>query len=799
MAETSSCAGSPAPASVRGRSRAKGRHAGSLPYLAILAAAFLLLSHPWLSGRVAIPWDAKAHFYPHLQFLARSIHGGEWPWWNPYVFAGHPQIADPQSLIFSPVFLLLALSTAEPGFVAADAAVFGLLFAGAAAIFLLARDRSWHPAAALLAALVFGFGGSAAWRIQHVGQIHSLAMWAVAWLCLSRAHDRLSVPWGIAAGFAAAAMLLGRDQVAYLGAWLLAGSAVARLVADWRRGRRGARRLLPLGVAAVTAMAIVAIPFLMSAVLAADSNRIAIDRDGAGRGSLHPVHLLSLAVPNLFGAAGPLKEHWGPPSPLWGESDLYLARNMAQLYIGALPAAVFGLLAWRRPLWRRRDIGLVAVATGLLLVYALGRYTPLFPLAFEVVPGLSLFRRPADAAFLAGPLLGLCAAYLLHRWIDDDEAPGASPALALLLFAVAVAAALLVAASRGRLDYALRPVVQAVAFFAVALCVVLAARPLARWHAAAPALMIAGFVAFDMAWNNGPNESTALPSGVFAVLDGSTRNETIDWLRARIAEGRSEARRDRTELVGIDFHWPNASMSHALENTLGYNPVRLRWYSDATGAGDHVALPSQRTFSPLFPGYRSTLSQMLGLRYIASGVPLHGIDPSLAHAPLPLVKRTADAFIYENPEARPRATFASRAEAADFCALIRTGQWPETDAATVLLEEPVPDRSSQPTGQSPPSVRILSASNTSVAIEAVSDTGGYVVLNDVWHPWWHARRDGEPVPVLRANAIFRAVAVPPGRHLVHFEFEPFKGLLEDVRRRLVEGTVRPGCPRAAPG
>ena len=77
--------------------------------------------------------------------------------------------------------------------------------------------------------------------------------------------------------------------------------------------------------------------------------------------------------------------------------------------------------------------------------------------------------------------------------------------------------------------------------------------------------------------------------------------------QSKVAESRSETRRDRIELVGIDFHWPNASMSHALDNTLGYNPVRLRWYSDATGAGDHVALPSQRAFSPLFPSYRSTL------------------------------------------------------------------------------------------------------------------------------------------------------------------------------------------------
>ena len=184
---------------------------------------------------------------------------------------------------------------------------------------------------------------------------------------------------------------------------------------------------------------------------------------------------------------------------------------------------------------------------------------------------------------------------------------------------------------------------------------------------------------------------------------------------------------------------------------------------------------------------------MLGLRYIASGVPLHEIDGSLATAPLPLVARTADAFIYENPDARPRVAFASRAETVDFDALIRTGQWPSTDVETVLLEDPVPDLVTAATGPSPPSVRILSSSNTAVVIEAESDTGGYVVLNDVWHPWWHARRGDEPVPVLRANVIFRAVAVPPGRHVVHFDFEPFKGLLEDLRRRLTEGPPWHGC------
>ena len=179
------------------------------PTLGLFGLAWLALSWPWLSGRVTIPWDAKAHFYPQLQFLAQSIHRGEAPFWAPYVFSGHPQIADPQSLIFSPPHLLLALLDADPGFRAADAVELGMLGLGGVALILLFRDRGWHPVGAVAAALAFAFGASAAWRIQHVGQVMSLSYLA----------DRAVAPAP------------------------RAGAGLARLRADGRRRRRadGAR------------------------------------------------------------------------------------------------------------------------------------------------------------------------------------------------------------------------------------------------------------------------------------------------------------------------------------------------------------------------------------------------------------------------------------------------------------------------------------------------------------------------------------------------------------------------------
>ena len=70
--------------------------------------------------------------------------------------------------------------------------------------------------------------------------------------------------------------------------------------------------------------------------------------------------------------------------------------------------------------------------------------------------------------------------------------------------------------------------------------------------------------------------------------------------------------------------------------------------------------------------------------------------------------------------------------------------------------------------------------NTDIEIEADAPGGGFVVLNDVWHPWWRASVDGKPAEILKANVLFRAVVVPPGKHVVRFTFHPFAGAFAEL-------------------
>jgi hypothetical protein len=231
-------------------------------------------------------------------------------------------------------------------------------------------------------------------------------------------------------------------------------------------------------------------------------------------------------------------------------------------------------------------------------------------------------------------------------------------------------------------------------------------------------------------------------------------------------------------------------MVHGFEGTLGYNPFRLADVSDATGARDYIAGADQKQFSPLFPSYASTMANLLGVRFIVAGVPVELIDKRLKPGELKLVARTANAYVYENPRALPRVLFVGDWKLADFDALTETGVWPQFDPMrTVLLDEP-PQADAATLGlASPPSavsgVRIAHYENTRVVVEVDAAQAGFVVLNDVWHPWWTADLDGMDVPILRANVLFRAVQVPAGHHVLTFEFEPISGALADVSERLL--------------
>src|SRR5262249_30390354 len=68
--------------------------------------------------------------------------------------------------------------------------------------------------------------------------------------------------------------------------------------------------------------------------------------------------------------------------------------------------------------------------------------------------------------------------------------------------------------------------------------------------------------------------------------------------------------------------------------------------------------------------------------------------------------------------------------------------------------------------------RVMAYRPNRVAVEVDGDAPGWLVLTDMWYPGWSCTVDGESRAVFAGNYLFRAVAVPAGRHEVVFHFLP---------------------------
>src|SRR2546425_6118678 len=118
-----------------------------LAALGAIGAIWLIAASRWIVTDTVVPWDSKNQFYAFFRFLASAIHSGVSPFWNPYHYGGHPSVADPQSLVFAPLFVLWALFDGAPSLRTFDLLVFAHLLIGALAIVAIGWRARWPVAA----------------------------------------------------------------------------------------------------------------------------------------------------------------------------------------------------------------------------------------------------------------------------------------------------------------------------------------------------------------------------------------------------------------------------------------------------------------------------------------------------------------------------------------------------------------------------------------------------------------------------------------------------------------------------
>lgn len=711
-----------------------------------LTALWALLCAPWLVGSRVLPYDAAQQFYPSVAFTVQQLRNLDGPWWNPLLFGGYPQFADPQAMTFQPTVVLPLLLSPLPSMSGFTVVVLlHVLLAGLGAL-VVARSYGLHPASRMLFALTLMFGGVAASRMQHVPMIVSYAWLPWLWWGLRGLSQRPGPATAALAGLFGGLCALQMTQVTYLVGLAAIAYGLYLMINGVAPGNR-LRYAAWLALAGVIA-AVVSMPQWMATfAFLPDTNRGRLLLDDALGGSLTWPALGTLLGADLLWARGRYV----------GAGDL----TANYLYLGAVPLAVW--VAWgRSTLAQYRQQAFWAMC-GIVLatIYALGQRTPVYAWLYEWLPGVSLFRRPADALFLFVPAAALLAALALESRLRGAPWRPNWAGLAILggLGAYAIWHG---TANLGGVR-SLLPLVVTVVIAAAVIWAIRVNRPVGPLTMA----MLLVLFALDLGIHNvrnryygGSGEVRKLYQGAALPADDvSATAPILGRIHGLVQRGVIP---ERVEIVGVN-DLVNAIGVRGVAMTGGYNPMLYAPYASAFGSSTFVGTLSERVFTDLAPRYDSPAFDLLGLRVVVSrdslqgSVVSNGVHWKLRESVLPRILNPTS--VRAHPGSLPPAA-----------------AYQETDFNNeVWLPEAMLAGTSCARQQGGVArVEPVSYGANRVEIDYRAPRPAWIVLNEIDAPGWWAEVDGQEVPLLRANALFRGACVPAGQGRLTFHFSPLR-------------------------
>jgi hypothetical protein len=644
------------------------------------------------------------------------------------------------------------------------------------AIGVIGWRAGWPLPASLLAAAVFMLGGPASGRLQHTTIILSYAVFPIALLFLTIAVQRLSYASALAFGVAASVLILGRTHQSLLFCFVLVAVVLGAMLASRQPGRWLRERAGVLATGAALIVVLSTVPLLLTVQFAGLSNRVDIVLSAAHEASLYPANLASMAAANVMGSLETTQAYWGPnydTLPEVGATD----RSFNYLFVGA---AATVLLLWfgvaGGGLFRPGTRTLAAVLV-VSLLYMLGRYTPLYQLAFAYVPGINLFRRPVDASFVFVAALALIAGRLLADYVREGVPEAARWRLALVgaggLFVVGWAIAFAARTQHGW--DAFERVLPGLVIAAIVIIALALARSVAGRVTAASAIAL--IACAELVWWNAASSLNAEPPGYYAVLETPSGQEAdaIAILERELAMRAKEGERPRVEVVGVSGPWQNLAMVRHWEATNGYNPLRIGRYDRLVSPGETTHVVDQRLFPPSFNSYDCALARELGLEFVVLGRPIEEV-PHLAKRPVADVLLSGpQIWIYRLSDPQPRVEFFGRVQVADTDPQVIAGHFgvnfaPET---AVVEDDTAPVRSYASLPGESGRAQIISWAPDRIEIDVESLRPGILILHEPYYPGWVVEVDGEPARLLRTNSLVRGVEIADGMHRVVFRFAPF--------------------------
>ena len=754
----------------------------------LLCITALYFSPVVFSSKTFASRDMYAFYYPRQFFAAECIKSGILPLWNPHLASGVPFLANLQSSVFYPLSLVYYLLPFQIGF-----KYFIILhyFLSGLWMFLLMRHWKYDAYSCMVAAIAFMLGGYMVSILDNVSFL-TAAIWlplAVLFYDLflqekKRIHLAL-------AGFAVGLQILGGDASCYVLSTFLFMIAYHLYCVRSARypgfaSTAGSLRYFPLvWLIGICLAAIVLIPFAEYAFYSTRMGGFGYEE--LTKWSYHPLELLQLLVPYVFGSTVPMCRWFGQ---YWLDT----------FYLGVLPLLLVVFSLW----WSKSGMKYFLIGVVLCsLLMAFGKYTPLFSVV-RYVPGVNMIHYPVKYLFLAGFSLSILAGMgfsALFERVGKRETHGLYPAL-IMLNAIALAILIVGALADEPLFNAFEHIYPQTLFHKVVgaqaaylalftgysiFVVVLAAASLLIIGAAKGSIGITAaksiailLLLADLTFAGKSKDALIesadyiRPNEVVRLLTSDPSPYRIFSLSYATFEGFMHIPNvpfARTFETLKSFMMPNLSLLFGLDTIDEYTEMLVTRYYALFQPVKEFYRPEKVVIAP--PHFSRQMLNVLNVKYLISSYRLD--DESFKTVQGGPVK------IYENTEVLPRAFFVSSASVyTDDNDVLAAMQDPGFDPKrSVLLTRTEYHKIGEGAAGEKPSqgargaeVKILKYSPNEVEIETIGNDKGFLVLADNYYPGWKVRVNDEEKNILRAYYNLRAVYLPPGNSKVTFTFDP---------------------------
>jgi len=642
-------------------------------------------------------WFLRSRETPGLLFS----QGGGWGLWDPYLGCGMPLHGNPQSGLFYPPGWICYALGAERCLSWLLVAHFWLSGLGT---FCFCRRLALSRPASLAAGWL---ACALPYPVAHLAEGHVAQIFTVAWfpwilLAFERFLTSGGRKWTGVSILLTLSFLAGHVQELYYLVLILTGIVGAQCLLQLRRGERRLSGHLLMhwvlaGVVCVGLSSIDLIPILLNSGGTARGGRLPMELAGAG---LTFSHFRQLLNPFALGLPGENTARYGF---YW----CFLC------YFGVVPlllSSVGTLTNWRRPAARR------LFWTGLIsFVFALGKLTPLYRVAWLVIPEIGAFRMPSRALFITSVVVAVLAAFGLDLFFRKRNETGS----------------------------------------------------FGRWGTVLTGCLLIGIPVWELGRHANRILATIPPENI--RRDSELSRFLIQNLQGhRVLATQSlysdlEAVRDGQRRVrGYE---PVAQL-------------RLAWLIDALFEVDDGKLDFAGFQDADLSRINDRVADLAGVKYFVS-VRKQRIRDGWSmvlsgRLPPQVVPREAAAellpfHVYENQHVLPRAFLVGEIiNTAGVAVSDRIDMLEQLDPRRQVLLEHMPDIPDERCGFTP--VKIVEEVPDRITVETVADKPGVLVLTELFHPGWTATVDGAPAELLAADIAFRGVVVPAGTHRVEFRF-----------------------------